>query len=173
MLQFNELRIAGMAELADALDFRKHRTPKPGAELGWVYVANSKTKYSKRYVPLTARAAQELKAALEHSRCVNVFTTQNGRRSIGRHYPTHEFNLAATALNLPKGAVLHSTRHTFCTRLGEAGADAFTIQRLAGHSSITISQRYVHPTSTIMETAITKMESVRNAQSKAAQQGQQ
>jgi integrase len=29
--------------------------------------------------------------------------------------------------------------------LGGAGADAFTIQRLAGHSSITISQRYVHP----------------------------
>jgi hypothetical protein len=32
------------------------------------------------------------------------------------------------------------------TRLGEPGAEAFTIIRIAGHSSVTISQRYVHPT---------------------------
>jgi integrase len=36
------------------------------------------------------------------------------------------------ALLLPWDCVIHSTRHTFCTRLGERGADAFTIQRLAG-----------------------------------------
>ena len=28
--------------------------------------------------------------------------------------------------------------------LGESGADAFTIMRLMGHSTITVSQRYVH-----------------------------
>ncbi|MFY9936582.1 MAG: hypothetical protein WAK33_06920, partial [Silvibacterium sp.] len=29
---------------------------------------------------------------------------------------------------------------------GRGGADAFTIRKLAGHSSATVSQRYVHPT---------------------------
>ena len=38
------------------------------------------------------------------------------------------------------------------TRLGEAGADAFTIMRIAGHASVTTSQRYVHPTPESMET---------------------
>ena len=27
-----------------------------------------------------------------------------------------------------------------------AGADAFTIKKVAGHSSVTISERYIHPT---------------------------
>jgi len=42
--------------------------------------------------------------------------------------------------------VIHSLRHTFLTRFGEAGADAFTIKKVAGHSSVTIPERYIHPT---------------------------
>jgi integrase len=41
--------------------------------------------------------------------------------------------------------VLYSLRHTFLTRLGESGCDAWTLARIAGHSSITMSARYVHP----------------------------
>lgn len=33
--------------------------------------------------------------------------------------------------------MLYSLRHTALTRLGETGADAFTIMRIAGHSSVT------------------------------------
>jgi integrase len=54
--------------------------------------------------------------------------------------------------------VLHSLRHTFGTRLGEAGADAFPIMRLMGHSSITVSQRYVHPTPATLENAVLALE---------------
>jgi integrase len=45
-------------------------------------------------------------------------------------------------------------------RLGEAGADAFTIMRLMGHSSVTISQRYVHSSPETAETAISRMEAI-------------
>jgi len=48
-------------------------------------------------------------------------------------------------LQLPKDCVIHSLRHTFLTRFGEAGADAFTIKKVAGHSSVTISERHIHP----------------------------
>jgi hypothetical protein len=44
------------------------------------------------------------------------------------------------------------------TRLGEAGADAFTIMRIAGHSSVTVSQRYVHPTPESLERAFERLE---------------
>jgi integrase len=54
---------------------------------------------------------------------------------------------------LPADFVLHSLRHSALTRLGEAGADAFTIMKLAGHSSVTVSQRYVHPTPESVERA--------------------
>lgn len=41
--------------------------------------------------------------------------------------------------------VPYSLRHTCLTRLGEAGCDAFTLARIAGHGSIMMTQRYVHP----------------------------
>jgi site-specific recombinase XerD len=44
------------------------------------------------------------------------------------------------------------------TRLAESGADAFAIQKIAGHSSILISQRYVHPTPERIEGAFTMLE---------------
>jgi hypothetical protein len=44
------------------------------------------------------------------------------------------------------------------TRLGEAGADAFTIMRIAGHGSVTVSQRSVHPTPAGMERAFERLE---------------
>lgn len=49
-------------------------------------------------------------------------------------------------LQLPKDCVIQSLRHTFLTRFGEAGADAFTIKKVAGHSGMTVSERYIHPT---------------------------
>jgi site-specific recombinase XerD len=61
-----------------------------------------------------------------------------------------------TLLKLPKDFVLHSLRHT---RLGESGADAFTIMKLIeGHSSVTVSQRYVHPSPESVERAVAGLE---------------
>jgi len=44
------------------------------------------------------------------------------------------------------------------TRLGESGPDAFTIMRIAGHSSVTVSQRYVHPSPESMERAFERLD---------------
>lgn len=53
----------------------------------------------------------------------------------------------ANALKLSKVRilVLYSLRHTFLTRLGASGCDGWTLARIAGHSSVAISARYVHP----------------------------
>jgi len=61
---------------------------------------------------------------------------------------------------LPREFVLHGLRHTFLTRLGEAGADAFTIMKLAGHSSVIVFQRYVHPTPESCELAFERLEAL-------------
>jgi hypothetical protein len=44
--------------------------------------------------------------------------------------------------------------------LGEAGTDAFTIMRVAAHSSVTISQSYIHPTGEAVERAFQRFESL-------------
>jgi hypothetical protein len=44
-------------------------------------------------------------------------------------------------------------RHTALTQLVRTGYDAFTLARIAGHSSITITQRYIHPQADAIERA--------------------
>jgi integrase len=53
--------------------------------------------------------------------------------------------------------VLYSLRHTFLTRLGESGCDAWTLARIAGHSSIAISARYVHPSEDAVLNAVERL----------------
>jgi len=53
--------------------------------------------------------------------------------------------------------VLYSLRHTFLTRLGESGCDTWTLARIAGHSSIAISARYVHPSHDLVLAAVEKL----------------
>jgi hypothetical protein len=63
--------------------------------------------------------------------------------------------------------VLHSLRHTMLKRFGESGVHAFTIMRIAGHSSIAVSQRYIHPTPEAVERAFERLQlSAANADNK-------
>ena len=63
----------------------------------------------------------------------------------------------------------HSFRHTFGTRLGESGADAFTIMKLMGHSSVTVSQKYVYPSPEAMERAVERLEALNKTGRQAAE----
>lgn len=39
----------------------------------------------------------------------------------------------------------YTLRHTTLTNLGTAGVDIFTLARIAGHSRISTTERYIHP----------------------------
>ena len=54
--------------------------------------------------------------------------------------------------------VLCSLRHTFLTRLGQSGCHAWTLARIAGHSSIGISSRYVHPSEDAVLDAMSRLD---------------
>src|SRR5215467_1763398 len=60
--------------------------------------------------------------------------------------------------------VLYTLRHTFLTRLGESSCNVWTLARIAGHSSIAMSARYVHPGEDAVLNALSKM----NSEDKAA-----
>ncbi len=53
--------------------------------------------------------------------------------------------------------VICSLRHTFLTRLGESGCDAWTLARIAGHSSIAMSTRYVQPSEDAVLNAMSRL----------------
>jgi len=109
-----------------------------------IRVTKGKSKFAKRIIPLTARAAAAIKECCNRSKCEYVFTGKGNKHGITRHYPSQQFREAVEGLNLGVGLVLHSTRHTFCSNLAARGATATQIRDLAGHSSIAISQRYIH-----------------------------
>ncbi len=44
------------------------------------------------------------------------------------------------------------------TRLGESGVGAFTIMQIAGHGSIIVSERYIHPIPEAAERAFERLQ---------------
>ena len=124
----------------------------------WVYIPKGKSKFARRKIPLTKRAEKILRELPRDGEHVFILQKPKRKRGITGDWLSHAFQRVRVKLELPEECVLHSTRHTFCTRLGEKGADAFAIQRLAGHSSIVISQRYVHPAAARLDAAIALLE---------------
>ena len=59
-----------------------------------------------------------------------------------------------------KGFEPYCLRHSALTMLAESGCDAFTLARIAGHSSITITQRYCHPQADAIERAFKQVQTV-------------
>ena len=48
----------------------------------------------------------------------------------------------------------HQLRHTFCSRLADAGVPLPVIQDLAGHASIIMTRRYTHPGNELKQKAV-------------------
>jgi site-specific recombinase XerD len=54
----------------------------------------------------------------------------------------------------------HCLRHTYITSMVDAGVDLKTVQELAGHSVITLTQRYSHTTADGKRRAINKLPTI-------------
>ncbi|MGH9540904.1 MAG: tyrosine-type recombinase/integrase [Terriglobales bacterium] len=59
------------------------------------------------------------------------------------------------------GLPLYGLRHTALTRMAVAGVDAATLQSIAGHASITTTQRYLHPGADALAAARVRLEAPR------------
>ena len=133
-----------------------------GAKLGRLQVSGGKSKNAKRTLSLTARAEQLLARRFEDAVSTGnvmspwVFADSRGN-PLSVDYLDRAHLKLRLQLTLPPDFVLHSLRHTMLTRLGEAGVDAFTIMKIAGHSTIVVSQRYVHPSPEAVETAFERL----------------
>jgi integrase len=57
--------------------------------------------------------------------------------------------------------VVHALRHTCCTRLVSAGTDLRTVMEWMGHASLEITQRYSHFIPKRMDTAVSRLVSLR------------
>jgi len=126
---------------------------------GTLLVTHGKTKAARRVLPFTPRVRAVLQTRWESAGqpeegWVWPATTKSGHVEPCSLKRQHRKSLK---LSKVRPFVLYSLRHTFLTRLGESGCDAWTLARIAGHSSIAISARYVHPSEDAVLSAVERL----------------
>jgi integrase len=131
--------------------------PLAGSRFGYIRIRDGKSKNARRILPLTDKAAQMLRNRQQTASGELAFANRDGRRYLVTSI-NHLHQKARALVGLGKDFVIHSLRHTMLTRLGESNVDAFTIMKIAGHSSITVSQRYVHPSPEAVERAFERLQ---------------
>lgn len=126
---------------------------------GTLLVTHGKTKAARRVLPFTHRVRALLQARWEGAGRPDEGWVWPATAMSGHVEPCSLKRQHRKALRLSKVRpfVLYSLRHTFLTRLGESGCDARTLARIAGHSSIAISARYVHPSEDAVLTAVDRL----------------
>jgi integrase len=136
-----------------------HFEPAGDARFGYLHNPHGKTAKARRNLPMTARVKGLLEMLHEEASKPHIghVLSDDGRQPISYNAIKCQHERVVKRLKLPKFR-LYDLRHTFLTRLGEAGADSFTIQKMAGHSSILVSQRYVHPTEERVEDAVFRLD---------------
>jgi len=114
---------------------------------GTLLVTHGKTAAARRVLPMTPRVRTILEIRWQHAGKPAEGWVWPAPTRTGHLEPSSIKKQHAKAVKTSKVRpfVLYSLRHTFLTRLGESGCDTWTLARIAGHSSIAISARYVHP----------------------------
>ena len=126
---------------------------------GTILVTHGKTSAARRVLPLSIRARNILHDRWEASgNPVEGWVWAAPTRSGHFEKSTLKKQLKrALKLSRVRPFVIYSLRHTFFTRLGESGCDAWTLARIAGHSSVAMSARYVHPSEDAVLAALDRL----------------
>jgi integrase len=126
---------------------------------GAIMVTHGKTVAARRVLPMTHRVRNLLESRWETASKPAEGWVWPAPTKSGHVEPSSLKKQHARALKLSKVRpfVLYSLRHTFLTRLGASGCDVWTLARIAGHSSVGISARYVHPSDDCVLEAVERL----------------
>jgi integrase len=148
------------------LDTGLRRANLVGLQRAWLYHdgkvliiprQNTKLKKSAVTVPLTTRVAKIIHAHCEASTGPYIFIRQNGR-------PYSHAAVSTAFIRSARHAgfndvSLHTLRHTFVSRLVQAGRPLAEVAALAGHRDIRMTLRYGHLAPRHLEESIQALES--------------
>jgi integrase len=123
----------------------------------YLFVPSGKTRFARRNVPLTDATVGILKARIAKAKGPFVFAH---RRDPNRPLTTiHKAHLDGLRTSKIKPTFrLYDLRHTFGSRSAMAGVDLPTLKELMGHSNVSTTMRYVHPTPEHKTEAVRKLE---------------
>lgn len=126
-------------------------------ECGGYFSAGIKTQAGRdRIVPVHPKVKSYFARRIERAAGV-IITDSKDMPIASSWYREEAFPPIAEALGLPN-ATPHWCRHTFATRLYEAGVDEFTRKLLLGHSTkADVTAGYTHPTVETLSEAVKKL----------------
>jgi integrase len=136
---------------------------------GVLLVTHGKTTAARRVLPMTPRVRGILESRWEAAGkpaegWIWTAPTRSGhvessslKKQHARAFKTLAEEAAKNNEKQVRPFVLYSLRHTFLTRLGESGCDAWTLARIAGHSNVSMSSRYVHPSEDAVLSAMARL----------------
>lgn len=117
----------------------------------YLSIPDGKTQFARRTIPLTAEAAGVLKTRMRKG---YLFPHKEDPSKPMVCLRSHKRLVQKLKLNFR----LYDLRHTFGSRAAMAGVDLPTLKELMGHSSITVTMRYVHPTPEHKKAAVEKLQ---------------
>jgi len=116
-------------------------------EHGQIRIGFGKSPASRRTLDLTRESRQILaKRMLGDSPWIFPSPKKPGRHITRLNNAHDRVGETARKAGISLPFVLYDFRHTFATRMAQAGVDLATLAAILGHSSIRLVQRYVHPT---------------------------
>lgn len=76
--------------------------------------------------------------------CISTFSLHNQKSALWLDKQQLTRKIRDFSKKIKIKFTAHTLRHTYLTRLAQNGADIYKIQKIAGHSSITTTTRYLH-----------------------------
>jgi integrase len=130
-------------------------------EARYIYIPAGKTHFARRTIPLTDRALEAIERRLPSPARNGAVGGESDRNLLFPGKAIAQVVMRrhkALCKRLGLNVRLYDFRHTYGTRMAMAGVDLMTLRELMGHSSITITQRYCHPTPEHKRRAVAQLE---------------
>ena len=108
-----------------------------------------------RAIPISEGLLNLLVTRKEQASTDLVF--HSGGRQLNRYMLSHQFKTYVRLAGLDDRMHFHSLRHTFATWLVQAKVSIYEVQKLLGHSSITVTQIYSHLAPSELHEAVNKI----------------
>ncbi|RYZ87538.1 MAG: site-specific integrase [Proteobacteria bacterium] len=97
----------------------------------------------KRFVPINSVMKDLLRSLMKEQRGEFVFSDAEGR-SLDVHHMYRDFRAAQTRAGFTRRIRFHDLRHTFASHFMMNGGNIYDLQKILGHSSLEMTQRYAH-----------------------------
>jgi len=119
-----------------------------------IHIPKGKTKAARRLLSMV-RGTREILERRMFAPGNSIWVFPSSRvpgAHVGRLNFAHDAVCAETGLSF----CLYDLRHTFATRMAQAGVDLATLAAILGHSSLRLVMRYVHPQAEHMKAAMAR-----------------